>query len=58
MDKILKVKESKSIMTVKLKNGRKIKVPAITTDTYWESGIKDCVVKLLEPLSGSAKSGI
>ena len=54
-DKIIKVEEELSTMSVNLKNGTKIPVKAKTINTYWTSGRKDCDIQILEPLNSSAK---
>ena len=53
-DKIIKTSDVVSNMTVILKDGTKIPVKAKTTETFWESGRKDCHVEILEPLNTKA----
>ena len=55
-DKIIKVEEELSTMSVNLKNGTKIPVKAKTINTYWTSGRKDCEIQILEPINSVAKT--
>jgi len=55
MDKIIDIKKEKSIMTCTLKDGSKIPVNAITTETTWASGRKDCHIAIEDALNSTSK---
>ena len=54
-DKIVLIESKLSEMNVTLKDGTSIPVSARTTDTYWSSGRKDCLIQILEPLNSESK---
>lgn len=55
-DKVINVEEIPHQVTLNLKNGKKIITDAITINTYYESGRKDCAVKINKPLDLMGKS--
>ena len=50
MDKIIKVEEIPHTVNLNLKSGKKVETKAITKNTYYESGRKDCEVLIQKPL--------